>query len=175
MIEKVIYKTKKRAVIAFSVLLLLSLPMTLSAGGAGSSEDPLVTYSYINGTYRRELKSELKAELLEEIAEQTQEPAYQSVSVSFIVERLTFGQSLRATDACEIILRSGGASVFVESTENIDAGIGLSDCTEGIELTNGQSVPKQHLLIIPRGDGRGVSVNTDEAYIMVRGAYEILN
>ncbi|MDD4772755.1 MAG: hypothetical protein PHZ09_04030 [Eubacteriales bacterium] len=168
MTDKVLYKTKKSAVIAFA-LLLLSLPVTLSAGGAGSTEDPLVTYSYINGTYRRELK----AELLAEIAAETQEPAVQSVS--FTVEHLTSGQRLRASDACEIILRSGGAAVFVESEENIDAGIGLSDCTAGAELKNGESVPTQHLLIIPRGDGRGVEVNTAEAYIMVRGAYEILD
>lgn len=152
--------------ISFAVCILLSLPFTLSAGGAGSSEDPLVTYSYINGTFKRELK----AELLTEIKAET------SAAVSgYTVERLTNGQSLRATDACEIILRSGGAVVFVESEENIKAGLGLSDCTGGIELKNGDAVPKQHLLIIPRGDGRGVTVNTAEAYIMVRGTFEIIN
>ncbi len=161
-------KTKRIAVISFAVCILLSLPITLSAGGAGSSEDPLVTYSYINGTFKRELKQELLTEIKAEVNDTAAVSGYK-------VERLTNGQSLRATDACEIILRSGGAVVFVESEENIQAGLGLSDCTEGIELINGVAVPKQHLLIIPRGDGRGVTVNTAEAYIMVRGTYEIIN
>ena len=162
-------KIKRAAVLTFAFLMLLSLPVTLSAGGAGSSEDPLVTLSYINGTFRRDLK----AELLTEIGAGTAETESGASASGYKVERLTKGQSLRAKDSCEIILRSGGATVFVESEENRTAGIGLSDVTGGAELTDGTSVPKQHLLIVPRGDGRGVTAETDEAYFMVRGEYEI--
>ncbi len=167
-------RIKRAAAVTFAFLMLLSLPVTLSAGGAGSSEDPLVTLSYINGTFRRDLKAELLTEIRAETAETEPSETESSASASgYKVERLTKGQSLRAKDACEIILRSGGALVFVESEENKTAGIGLSDVTGGAELTDGVSVPKQHLLIVPRGDGRGVTAETDEAYFMVRGEYEI--
>lgn len=172
-------RIKRAAAVTFAFLMLLSLPVTLSAGGAGSSEDPLVTLSYINGTFRRDLKAELLTEIRAETAEtepaETEPSETESAASAsgYKVERLTKGQSLRAKDACEIILRSGGALVFVESEENKTAGIGLSDVTGGAELTDGVSVPKQHLLIVPRGDGRGVTAETDEAYFMVRGEYEI--
>lgn len=154
---------KRIAAVSFAVCVLFSLPVTLSAANPGSSEDPLVTYSYITGTFKRELKAEILSEI-----ETTKGQAS-----GYIVERLSKGQSLYALDACEIILRSGGAVVFVEDEDNIQAGLGLSDCTGGTELKNGEPIPKQHLLIIPRGDGRGVTVNTDEAYIMVRGLFEV--
>jgi hypothetical protein len=168
----VLIKLKKAAMTSLAVLILLSLPVTLSAGSAGTSEDPLVTYSYINGTFKSDLKAQLKAEIIAELGGGVN--SGETASSSYTVEKLTMGQSLRAKDACEIILRSGGATVFVESEENILAGVGLSDCTDGAEIRNGTAVPQKHLLIISRGDGRGVTVNTAEAYIMVRGAYEII-
>jgi hypothetical protein len=167
----VLIKLKKAAMTSLAVLILLSLPVTLSAGSAGTSEDPLVTYSYINGTFKSDLKAQLKAEIIAELGGGV---SGETASSGYTVEKLTMGQSLRAKDACEIILRSGGATVFVESEENILAGVGLSDCTDGAEIRNGAAVPQKHLLIISRGDGRGVTVNTAEAYIMVRGAYEII-
>lgn len=169
-------RLKKAAAVTLAVCILLSLPMTLSAGGAGTNEDPLVTLSYINGTFKSNLKAELKTEIKTEvIAELNPGATGGTASSVYTVEHLTMGQSLRAKDACEIILRSGGAAVFVESEENIKAGVGLSDCTDGAELRNGAAVPQKHLLIISRGDGRGVTVNTADAYIMVRGEYEIIN
>lgn len=195
----ILLKLKKAATAAFAVCLLLSLPFTLSAaGGAGTADDPLVTYSYINGTFRNQLKNEIKKELVSEfsgtgsapqITESLKEELKAEIMAellaqqsgpdsgfsAYAVERLTEGQKLVAKDACEIILRSGGAVVFVESEENINAGLGLSDCTDGSEIKNGQAVPARHLLIIPRGDGRGVTVTTAEAYIMVRGEYQIIN
>lgn len=172
----------RKIFIILAVLLgtLITLPIALQAGGAGSSDDPLVTYSYINGTFKTALAEEIKKQLGEDFAKQIKEDILKELgqsgtasSADFTVEHLTAGQSLRAEGPCELILRSGEAAVFVESEENISAGVGLSDCTDGGEVLNGQAVPRRHLLIIPRGDGRGVTVSAGEAYFMARGDYKI--
>ena len=82
---------------------------------------------------------------------------------------LADGQKLLAKSPLEIILRSGSA-ITVSITSN-----GLNDLTDGTELYNAESVPLYHELLVPRGDdGRGLEVTSPEAYIMVRGDYEIV-
>jgi hypothetical protein len=66
----------------------------------------------------------------------------------------------------EIILRSGEATA-------IDNGAnGVSDITAGKDLMTGQSVGQNHLLLVPKDDGRGIQATTD-LFVMVRGAYSI--
>lgn len=76
--------------------------------------------------------------------------------------------------SCEIVLRSGSASIVSPFTD--DNAQGLADFTDGKDLQNGASVPSNHLLLIPRGDdGRGIKVTSSSAWIMVRGEYKIGN
>ena len=49
---------------------------------------------------------------------------------------------------------------------------GVSDLTSGIDLMTGMQVETNHLLLVPRDDGRGILVST-EAWVMVRGDYII--
>jgi len=80
------------------------------------------------------------------------------------------GEKLLALSPLEIILRSGSA-VTVSAVAN-----GVNDLTGGTELMDADAVPLYHQLLVPRGnDGRGIEVTSAEAYIMVRGAYEIIN
>lgn len=174
---------KKLSLVLPALLISASLALFATAA-AGTVDDPLVTLSYLNGDYKQELLAslmdsidesyftDLKAQLTAEIIEDSMGGSIDAAA-GYEVVRLTSGQSLTASGACEIILRSGKASVFVTSQENIDAKLGLSDCTDGGELTNGEDVPLRHLLIIPRADGRGVTVTSTEAYFMVRGEYKI--
>lgn len=81
------------------------------------------------------------------------------------VINLKAGQTLTAEGGTEIVLRSGKA-VVVTSTD------GLSDVTGGKDLAKGVSVPLNHLLIVPRSDGRGIKATAD-AWVMVRGAFVI--
>lgn len=64
----------------------------------------------------------------------------------------------------EIILRGGKVTAI-----GSPAG-GLSDLTGGKDLTTGATVPPNHLLLVPRNDGRGVKAVTD-AILLVRGTY----
>ena len=49
---------------------------------------------------------------------------------------------------------------------------GLTDITAGEDIGKDVQIPSNHLLIIPRDDGRGVYCKTD-AVFMIRGDYQI--
>ncbi|HHW55635.1 MAG: hypothetical protein WAQ41_02965 [bacterium] len=80
------------------------------------------------------------------------------------VVNLQRGQSLIAEGGTEIILR-GGRGVAIASPLG-----GLCDVTQGRDLAGGEVIPANHLLIVPRDDGRGVKAETD-TILMVRGGY----
>jgi hypothetical protein len=92
--------------------------------------------------------------------------SYVDSRVTYIPVRLDAGQKLIGDEGTEIILRSGEATA-------IDNGLnGVSDITGGLDLLTGNKVTINHLLLIPRKDGRGISVST-EAWVMIRGNYTI--
>ncbi|MBQ3065568.1 MAG: hypothetical protein IJC98_04975 [Clostridia bacterium] len=96
--------------------------------------------------------------------EDTDEPAV--VSSSFEVVRLEIGQAIIGN--CEMILRSGTAIAFCPGIN------GISDLTAGADLADETNIPLNHLLLVPRDDGRGIFVTSGEAYVMVRGTYTVL-
>jgi len=85
--------------------------------------------------------------------------AYQTVHVFA-------GQKVIGKGGTEIILRSGEATA-------IDNGAnGVSDITSGVDLMTGMQVGLNHLLLVPRDDGRGIALST-EGWVMVRGDFTI--
>ena len=92
--------------------------------------------------------------------------SYVDSKVSYQPVRLEAGQKLIGDEGTEVILRSGEATA-------IDNGAnGVSDITAGSDLMTGNRVAANHLLLIPRKDGRGIAVST-EAWVMIRGNYTI--
>ena len=87
----------------------------------------------------------------------------------FVVEFVMAGQSLIVEESGEVILRSGSATAIGNAGGN-----GISDVTTGVDILQGEVVPWNHLIIIPRTDGRGLYI-TQDAYIMVKGHYSIQN
>lgn len=82
---------------------------------------------------------------------------------------LTQGSKLMAKSPCEIILRTGRA-IAVSIISN-----GINDITDGSEILNASAIPLYHCLLVPRGnDGRGIQIMSPDAYVMVRGEYEIV-
>jgi hypothetical protein len=64
-------------------------------------------------------------------------------------------------------LRSGEATA-------IDNGYnGVANLTAGMDMMTGNNIELNHLLLVPRADGRGILATT-EAWVMVRGSYSIL-
>lgn len=83
------------------------------------------------------------------------------------------GEVLYASvNSCEVIVRSGKTTVVSPFTVKWEEQ-GLSDTTDGKELYNGEAIPTNHTLIIPRDDGRGIAVGEGGAWMMVRGDFII--
>jgi len=81
--------------------------------------------------------------------------------------RAVGGQRIIGGEGTEIILRGGQATAFTSGPD------GLVNVTFGTELFGGESIPANHLLIVPRADGRGVNVHSAEAWFIIRGEYTI--
>ncbi len=82
------------------------------------------------------------------------------------IVNLKAGQKVVATAGVEIILRAGKATAIAS------AGGGLADATAGRDLGQGASLVGNHLLIVPKTDGRGVLAISD-CVLMVKGAYAV--
>ena len=133
-----------------------------STNDPGSESDPLVTLSYV----------ELKMNQLKDYIDQksfSSNPSQEissTESTTFQVVELKKGQSLIAGGGTELILRSGEATAIVSPSG------GLSDVTGAKNLQRNEKIPANHLLIIPRNDGRGITAMSD-SFLLVKGGYTI--
>ncbi len=135
----------------------------------GSQRDPLISKSYVDSKI-----DEVKKYLDDSIVEVRKELAIQKpinkedsgFSNELSIVELKKGQYLIGYSGTEIILRSGRAAAIGSELG------GISDITAGKDLDTNESVQKNHLLIIPRSDGRGVYSQTS-TFFMVRGDYKI--
>jgi hypothetical protein len=82
------------------------------------------------------------------------------------VVNIKAGKQLVTGDSTEIILRQGKAKAI-----GSDAG-GLSDLTGAIDIQTGGNIPSNHLLLVPRNDGRGLKATTD-IIVLIKGIYTI--
>ena len=136
-----------------------------------SAEDPVISLSYLYDVFKVELLDEVKALIGNSSDERTvtvTRPEASSGATYEVVE-LTRGDCLYAEGACDLMLRSGTAVCIAP-----DVSQGIADYTSAYEIYNGDSLTKNHMCLIPRGDGRGVCATSDSVYIMVRGEYSIV-
>ena len=156
-------KIKSAAFAAALVVAACSFMYTAiaSSDNAGSSGDPLVTKSYVDTAMANVLNVVNGSQDTGSLPLQTE------TSGGFEPVSLQKGQILLGKGGSEIILRSGSALSYTESTD------GIIDVTSGQEYYNGQSLTANHLLIVSRDDGRGASVTSDEAWFIVKGGYTI--
>ncbi|QEK11445.1 hypothetical protein FQB35_03135 [Crassaminicella thermophila] len=146
-------------VISFSYIV-----MAISAE-PGSEEDPLVTKSYVEKRnqqlkfYIEESIKNLQERLGQGDNEENTTNGYEVINVAK-GNRLVLGKS------AEVILRAGKATVIQSQSG------GLADVTIGRDLKQDENFPANHLLIVPRDDGRGAIAVTD-CIFMVKGSYHI--
>lgn len=141
---------------------------------AGSSEDPIISLSYlnqrlslINDTLMARVEElEKKIEMLEKNNGST--PSTETEMAKFTVLSLDKGNRLILGSSTEVILRSGKATAMA----NI-YGEGLTDITGGKDMKDKEQVEKNHLMIAPRDDGRGILCET-EVFVMIKGIYKIM-
>ena len=179
---KKVLKNTKFLYIVSGVLLTILFTTFLacipdSAAGAADGEpgtdgDPLVTLSYLDvkiqeiWTYFDGKISDIAASVqnLDKSIQQT--PA--TAASKFEIVTLSKGRLLICDGSTEFILRTGEVTVVTGSQSQG----GLSDVTQGANLANGQAVARDHHIIVPRSDGRGVAAVQD-SILMVKGAYVI--
>ena len=166
-----------------------------------SADDPLVSLSYINEVLLPHIQDMIEnalsgadigdtvvttpPETTEEPIETTTEPPETTVpevvfpagtvntGSQYVVVQLFAGQTLYASvNSCEVIVRAGNTTVVSPFTVKWEEQ-GVSDTTDGKELYNAQAIPTNHTILIPRDDGRGITVDAGGAWLMVRGDYII--
>ncbi|WP_026476650.1 hypothetical protein [Alkaliphilus transvaalensis] len=153
---------KKNKKVLFSLLILcgtLIVGQLVYAAGKepGSTDDPLVTVSFVEQKI-----NQIKAY----VDDQIRTAPSTGGATTLEVVNVGAGQTLVAGQGTEMILRSGRATAVASP------GGGLSDVTAGRDITTGEVIPQNHLLIIPRADGRGAKAETATIF-MVRGSYRI--
>ncbi len=166
----------------------------------GSVNDPIVTKSYVDELVRTiasggtpppaatpappaaqtpqlteaAIKKLIEEEVKKAVSAAPQTPAAPRpvADASLIVVQLKPGQTLMGGVGTEMIVRTGKATAY-SNTEN-----GIPDVTDGKDLGNGAEIPLNHLLVFPR-EGRGIKTdareNRSDIFVMVRGAYLIMN
>jgi len=166
-----------KIVLAFLSGCILALMFTLSAVAIaapdpGSPDDPLVTRSYVD-----RLISDLAAVSHGTLSAQQMESIVNAVVDRIVLQgrgacdkfqpiHMTAGQLLIGEEGTELILRSGSATVHTGGPD------GLANVTFGIDVVHGEQISRNHLLIVPRSDGRGILATTG-IYVMIKGEFTI--
>ncbi len=157
-------KTKKLKIAAVLSAIAIAASLTVYAA-YDSSKDPLVSLSYLNDVFRPSLKVDLDNITKSVDALQKQVDA---LSNEYAVVTLNKDQRITADAACEFVILSGAATVRCTT-----AGAGIIDCTDGVILLDGQSIPVNHKLLVPdNGDGRGITA-ADTVQLLIKGGYTI--
>lgn len=145
---------------------------TTVAFSAGSKDDPLISLSYLE-TRLDELEDKIDKKISRITDDIDDNTGQDRESYSFEIVEISAGQYIIGKEGTEIILRGGTSTSRVQGKAKVVTFEvnGLSDITSGKELLNGDNVPLNHLLIVPRNN-RGIQAITDSTYL-VKGEYEI--
>ncbi len=169
---------------------LIIIPLAFSAVSYSAENDPLVTLSYLTEIILPQMKKDVSAEIDKKIAqsaevinhittpdenpgENTDENSgseENSPLGTFTLLELENGKCVYTNSVLEFIVRPGSSvsaiSPFPEQ--------GIADITNAVEYLDGDEIKINSYCLIPRGnDGRGIKVNNELSYILVRGDYYI--
>jgi len=166
---------KKKGIAAVLAALLLTAGLTALAA-AGTSDNPLVTLSYLTGTFTDTVLSKTQSAIasaqstyeskLDDKISALQGSSGGGTSSAFTVVSLSKDQVLTGSVGCEVMLRVGTAVCISDSTP------GLIDTTTGGTLESSGSLVKNHLYMITMNQ-RGVKATAASVKILARGPYTI--
>ena len=139
------------------------------AANAGSSGDPLVTKSYLDGPFLKQVQF-LVDQAVEARKTELEQAAGQSGATSagnvFKVVTLSQGQTLVGDVGCEIMLRIGTAVCGTSDS------VGLIDTTAGTNLGNGGALVTNHLYMVTIST-RSVTATSGTVKVLARGPYTV--
>ena len=160
---------KDRWLLRSVVLLALSAAMMTGvslAAEAGSSQDPLVTLSYLNDTFFNSIMQRVDQKIAQQTGQAVPGGTASSAAASFAVVTLNEGQTLTGGVGCEVMLRVGSAVCVAPSDP------GLIDETTAATLANGGALVQNHLYMMTI-DGRGVRATGGVTKVLARGSYTV--
>lgn len=141
----------KRGTILLFVWILSLIAATAAVGAEtyepGSENDPVVTKSYVD------------AKIAAISSGGGGGDSFQPISIEE-------GDRLIGGEGTEIILRSGDANAITNGVN------GISDLTAGRDLSQGAYISPNHLILVPRDDGRGIRA-VSSVWVLVKGSYTI--
>ncbi|MGN1318349.1 MAG: hypothetical protein ACI4VF_04980 [Lachnospirales bacterium] len=150
---------KKRFLVGLEIFVatIAVIGATVFAASAGSESDPLVSKSYVDDKINQ---------VISMINTGTSTAVVDSVGSSYEPVYASVGQTVIGGEGTEIILRAGQGTVVISGAD------GIVDATTGQNLTSGKAASKNHIMIVPRNDGRGIKV-TEAAWFLIKGEYSI--
>jgi len=161
------------AVLCVCFLFTAAYAANSNPGGQG---DPLVTLSYLSGTYTRQVKDLVDQTVTARRAELEQSLknilagggglSTPSETGVFTVVTLSQGQALVGEVGCEVMLRVGSASCAGGDS------VGLIDTTSGSVLAGGRPLVANHLYMVTIGP-RSVTAASGTVKVLARGPYSI--
>ena len=151
----------KKKILALAICVAVLLSGVIFAFAVGGQDDPFVSVSYVENVLIPRIINYINIRVSGGEIESGAgyNPHFEVVSVSA-------GQRLMGEAGTEFILRAGAGTIIASELG------GISDTTNGADLPHTMPVPTNHLLIVPRSDGRGLSITAD-ALVMVRGRYSV--
>lgn len=168
-------KKWKLAAAALCVCFLFTAAYAANAAPGGQT-DPLVTLSYLNGTYTKQVKDMVDQAVNQRRAEMEQSlksilagqggASTPSAGSVFTVVTLSQGQSLVGDVGCEVMLRVGTAACGAADS------VGLIDTTSGGVLGPGAALSQNHLYMVTISP-RWVTATSATVKVLARGPYTI--
>lgn len=158
-------KSTSKKIIA-SVLCAAAFGMSAMAANPGSSDDPLITLSYVNDVLIPQMKSYVDASVGSASEGVGNAPVAGGTSASYNIVNVSKGQTVIGGKSCQMIMRMGKGTIVASAKG------GIADVTVGTDLADGTQAPSNHLLIVPLDDGRGIEMETD-GILMISGSYSV--
>lgn len=156
-------KRRFKSVLIFTALCIV-FSTVVAFATAGDSNDPLITLSYITDVLLPDIDNRINTKIESTAGGATSQPTGEAAS--FALVNVKAGSQIIGSEGTEFVLRSGTGSIISTAQG------GVADLTAGMDLINGNEAPKNHLLLIPRNDSRGIAFSAD-GIVMVKGAYKI--
>ena len=162
-------KKWKIALAAACVCFLFTVAYSANAS-AGGSNDPLVTKSYLDGPFLRQVQTLVDQAVDARKAELEQAALGQgggsAVGNVFTVVTLGKGQTLVGDVGCEVMLRIGTATCGTTDS------VGLIDTTAGTTLGGGGALVTNHLYMVTIST-RSVTATSGTVKVLARGPYTV--
>ena len=153
---------KKFIIPAVIASVIAASGVIMAVASPGDSNDPIITLSYINDTVIPQLKEYIDSKISNSNQGQTV-----TGNAVYNLVNVRANHKIIGNEGTEFVVRTGEGTIVATSNG------GVSDLTDGKDLTDGTVVPLNHHLLAPRTDSRGIHMDTD-GIILIKGTYTVI-